>query len=147
MDKEYFLDGITYFHYGQLKKMIIDFSLSIEIPKNRLFKNKWLISNPTEDEDKYDDRSMGLYNNTITDHISKNLKEHFGKSFKDDFPLEYKYISYLWKFRGKIAHGDPAIIDHDISGLSLNKIDHKELIRSVKVLRDYLTTIEEGMTT
>jgi len=134
-----FLDGINSLQIGDRESMILNFAISIEIKKNLLFKEIWKLQNQEKDYSEYNQEDLGIKDYNLPSHISKHLKRSIiNVSFKDEHPEDYKQISYIWKFRGNIAHGEKSVINHDVQNIRLSEIDTEAIIKSVIKLTEYL---------
>lgn len=139
-----FMDGLNSINIEDYESMVLNFAISVEINKNLLFKKIWKSLNPKKLNSEYNQKDVGMFNNDLTTHISDTLKNSFiNKSFKDDFNNEYKYICYLWKFRGKIAHGEEAKINHDMQNIKIGDLNINELILAVIKANNYLKNLSE----
>jgi hypothetical protein len=68
-----------------------------------------------------------------------------GRSFKIDHPKEFKQVQYIWKFRGRIAHGDEPIINHDVQNISLKTINKLKLFEAAKLANNYLKNLKGNL--
>jgi len=137
-----FLDGINSYHITDLNSMVLNFAISVEISKNLLFKALWKKKYQNKPINEYNQNEIGLEGYNLPQHISKSLKKtYLAKSFKEDQNEHFKQIQYVWKFRSNIAHGEKAIINHDIQNIDLKTVNKEEMIKSVEIANQYLNNL------
>ena len=137
-----FLDAINSYHVEDLQSMILNFAISVEINKNLLYKELWKKKFPQKNISDYNQTEIGLQGYNLPQHLSSSLKHSIlNRCLKTEERNHFKQIQYIWKFRGKIAHGEKPIISHEVQNIELKTVEKDPMIESVQFVNNYLKTL------
>lgn len=137
-----FLDAINSYHIEDMQSMILNFAISVEINKNLLYKELWKKKYPNKKLSEYNQSEIGLQGYNLPQHLSSSLKNSpIERCLKTEERSHFKQIQYVWKFRSKIAHGEKAIINHEVQNIELKTVEKEPMIESIQFVNNYIKTL------